>query len=322
MTEKKLSPRDDEYLNISEFVLIVWQGRLKILIITILFALSGVLISLLLPNVYKSYAVLAPAADNDTASGLSALTGQFSGLASFAGINLNANKGGDKVQLAIEIMKSRQFASEFINSHELLADLMAAESWDSASNQVLYNEKLYDKETQKWVRKAEWPLKSKPSMQEAYKEYTKTVSINVSEETGMITLSVEHFSPYVAEKWVRWLVQDINKKMKQRDLSSSVNNIEYLKKQIEQTNVADMRAILYKLIEEQSKTIMFSEVRDEYVFRTIDPAVIPEEKFKPKRALICIFMTLIGGVVGVALVFLNYILRRGSSVSPRHFEVK
>jgi LPS O-antigen subunit length determinant protein (WzzB/FepE family) len=67
---------------------------------------------------------------------------------------------------------------------------------------------------------------------------------------------------------------------------------------------------------------MFSEVRDEYVFRTIDPAVIPEEKFKPKRALICIFMTLIGGVVGDGLVFLNYILRRGNSVSPRHFEVK
>lgn len=28
---------------------------------------------------------------------------------------------------------------------------------------------------------------------------------------------------------------------------------------------------------------MFANVRDEYVFKMIDPALVPEEKFKPKR---------------------------------------
>ena len=32
---------------------------------------------------------------------------------------------------------------------------------------------------------------------------------------------------------------------------------------------------------------MLAEVRPEYVFKTIDPAVVPEEKSKPSRALIC-----------------------------------
>jgi uncharacterized protein involved in exopolysaccharide biosynthesis len=52
--------------------------------------------------------------------------------------------------------------------------------------------------------------------------------------------------------------------------------------------------------------VMLAEVRPEYVFKTIDPAVIPEEKSKPGRALICVLGTLIGGALGVLLVLIRY----------------
>ena len=47
---------------------------------------------------------------------------------------------------------------------------------------------------------------------------------------------------------------------------------------------------------------MLSQVREEYTFKTIDPAVIPEDKSKPKRALICVLGTLLEGY----LVFCLY----------------
>jgi ribosomal protein S3AE len=76
--------------------------------------------------------------------------------------------------------------------------------------------------------------------------------------------------------------------MKDRDVAEAMRSTKFLNQQIEQTNVADIRIMLYKLIEEQAETIMFAEVRDEYVFKTIYPALVQEEKAKPKRELIVV----------------------------------
>lgn len=51
-------------------------------------------------------------------------------------------------------------------------------------------------------------------MQEAYKAFAKTIVVSKTKETGMETLSVEHLSPMLAQQWVTWLIQDINKVMK------------------------------------------------------------------------------------------------------------
>lgn len=81
-----------------------------------------------------------------------------------------------------------------------------------------------------------------------------------------------------AKQWVEWLVADLNQVMKQKDIDEAQRNIAYLKVQLEKTPVADMQTVFYKLIEEQTKTLMLAEVNQEYVFKTLDPAVVPEEK--------------------------------------------
>ncbi|WP_337114703.1 GNVR domain-containing protein [Pseudoalteromonas sp. Hal040] len=74
-----------------------------------------------------------------------------------------------------------------------------------------------------------------------------------------------------------------------------------------------MKSILYKLIEEQAKTIMFANVRDEYVFKVIDAPVIPEIKAKPKRALICILGAFIGLTIGLIYILAEFFIRRSSN---------
>jgi LPS O-antigen subunit length determinant protein (WzzB/FepE family) len=140
------------------------------------------------------------------------------------------------------------------------------------------------------------------------------IAVNKAKETGMVTISVEHLSPEVAQQWVAWLIQDINKVMKERDVAEANRSSEFLNKQIALTNVADIRTILYKLVEEQAKTIMFAEVRDEYVFKTIDPALVPEEKTKPKRAFICVLGTLLGSMLGMMLVLVRNFMRKEASL--------
>jgi uncharacterized protein involved in exopolysaccharide biosynthesis len=301
---------ENDEIDLRELFAVIWQGKWLIIAITAVFAVGAVIFAINQPNIYKSEALLAPADTEQGGGGLAALAGQFGGLASMAGINLGGGGGVDKTQMAIEVMKSRQFTSNFIQQHNILPDLMAAKKWNMADNAISYDEALYNPADKKWLRIVNAPFKPEPSMQEAYKVFSKIITVNTAKETGMVTVSVEHISPAVAHQWVNWLVQDINKEMKDRDVAEANRSTDFLKSQIEQTNIADIRSILYKLIEEQAKTIMFAEVRDEYVFKTIDPALIPEEKSKPKRALICVLGTMLGGMLGVMLVLIRYFVRK------------
>ncbi|MCH1931730.1 Wzz/FepE/Etk N-terminal domain-containing protein [Shewanella sp. A25] len=304
-SDARFSQVHDDEIDLRELFSVLWKGKWLIIAITALFAIGSVIFAVMQPNIYKSEVLLAPASE-EQAGGLSALASQFGGLASLAGVNLGSKGGTDKTQLAIEVLKSRQFTSDFIQKHHILADLMAAEKWERDSNNIVYDPQLYNEQTNTWVREVKAPLKPQPSMQEAYKEFTKIIAVNSAKDTGMVTISVEHLSPIVAQQWTTWLVEDINKVMKERDVAEANRSSDFLNKQIALTNVADIKAILYKLIEEQAKTIMFAEVRDEYVFKTIDPAFVPEEKAKPKRALICVLGSLLGGMLGVMFVLVRH----------------
>ena len=299
----------DDEIDLKELFAAIWAGKWLITGITTIFAIGSVLVALWLPNIYKSEALLSPVTEKQ-GGGLSALAGQFGGLASLAGINLGSGASGDKSQLAIEILKSREFTSNFIQKHHILPDLMAVEKWDRNDNKVIYDPELYDATTQKWVREVKLPKKPEPSMQEAYKEFAKILNVATAKDSGMVTISIEHQSPFVAQQWVKWLVADINAEMKKRDVNEAHKSIAFLEQQLRKTKVADIRSMLFNLVEEQTKTIMFSKVRDEYVFKTIDPALVPEEKAKPKRALICILGTLLGGMLGVGIVLVRFAINK------------
>ena len=70
--------------------------------------------------------------------------------------------------------------------------------------------------------------------------------------------------------------------------------------------VAEIKNMLFNLIEEQMKTVMLAETRDEYVFKVIDPAIVADVKFKPKRSLIVV----LGVFVGMFLAIMAIIIRR------------
>ena len=86
-------------------------------------AMIAVAVALMLPNIYRAEALLAPN-DQQGTGGLSALAAQYGGLASLAGINIGSGSA-DKTALGLEILKSRKFVSEFIERHDILVPLIA-----------------------------------------------------------------------------------------------------------------------------------------------------------------------------------------------------
>jgi len=288
---------------VTELFQIFWRAKWLIAGVTSAGATISVIVALMLPDIYRSEALLMP---NHSESGgaLSALASQYGGLASLAGINL-PDSSPDKTIVGLEILKSRKFIGEFVVRHDLLVPLMAANGWDSSSGQLLFDEDIYDIENQAWVRDIAPPRVAKPSLLEAHEVFLDEVlEVSEDKQSGLVTLAVQHYSPTVANQWVNWLVMDLNESVMAQDVAEAEQAIKYLNKQIESTSLSDLQNVFFRLIEEQTKTVMLANVADEYLFKTIDPAVAPEEKSKPMRALIVFLASILSGITGLVISLL------------------
>ena len=280
----------------------LWAGKWWIGSIASTAAVIAIAVTLMMPNIYRAEALLAPSQAGG-AGGTSSLTAQFGGLASLAGINLGGGSP-DKIVLGLEILKSRKFVAEFIQRHDVLVTLMAAKDWDPGTGQLLINSKFYDVAAEKWVRKVNPPKKAIPSMQEAYESFKKLLFVNQDLAAGTVTISIEHYSPEVAKQWVEWLVEDLNATIMQQDVAQAEQAIAYLNQKIAATSLTDLQNVFFSLIEEQTKTVMLASVTDEYLLKTLDPPVVPERKNRPNRALIVIFCTILGVFLGSLYVLI------------------
>lgn len=281
-----------EDVNLVEIKKAIAKGKWIIFASMLLFTITSALLAMRLPNMYTSEVVLIPSGERAT----SKLPGQLSGLAALAGVNLGGS--GDKSALAIEILKSKEFQANFIKNNNLETSIYAVTNWDRSSNTLIIDPEIYDIKTATWVRKVENPFKPEPSRLELVTEFNKFFNISVEKTTGIVKLSFKHYSPIVAKNILDSLVIDINENIRNRDLTDSQLSIEFLTNEISKTNLSDVKSMLFSLVEEQTKNIMIANTRKEYVFKVIDPAVIPELKSEPKRAIIVLSSFLIGLIVG------------------------
>jgi uncharacterized protein involved in exopolysaccharide biosynthesis len=308
MQQNQMQVQDDE-IDLGELWRAIWAGKLTIIAISVIFAVASIFFALSKPDVYKASAISAPASAEGGAGGLGALAGQFGGLASMAGINLGGG-GGDKTALALEILKSRSFIETFIAKHELLVPLMAAENWDMAKDTLILNDELYDQDNSKWIREVKPPKKAEPSSWEAFKKFSESLSVSQDKTTSMVTIEIEYFSPTMAQQWLTWLISDINDFMRDQDQKEAQDSIDYLTNQLENIQVTTMETVFYQLIEEQTKNMMLTKVKAEYVLKTIDPPQVPDEKAGPKRALIVVLGTMLGGILSVLIVLIRYFSKK------------
>ena len=301
----QMQQNQNDDINLGELWRAIWAGKITIIIISFIFAIASVYFALSKPDIYKASAILAPTSNESGAGGLSALAGQFGGLASMAGINLGGG-GSDKTDLALEIIKSRSFIEKFIAKHDLLVPLMAAENWHMPTDTLILNEELYDQASNKWIRKVKAPKKAKPSSWEAFIEFSSLLNISQDKNTSIVTIELEHFSPAIAQQWLDWLITDVNEFMRGQDQKEAQDSIDYLTEQLKHIHVTTMETVFYQLIEEQTKNMMLTKVKTEYVLKTIDPAQVPDTKDKPKRALIVVLGTILGGILSVIVVLVRY----------------
>ncbi len=298
----------DDGIDLRELFGVLWAGNLKIIAITAVFAFVSVIYALSLPNEYKATVLLAPAQSDN--SNLSGALGQLGGLASLAGVSIGDGETSE-AQIAQEIMKSWSFIEGFIAENNIAVEVYAAQEWQRGSNELLIDNNLYDVETKTWlVENVNTGEIGPPSSWKLFNSFSGRLTVSQDKQSGLVSVSIQYYSPQLAKQWLDMFVVAINAHMQQRQVERVGNNINYLQVQIEKTSIAEMREIFYNIIEEQTKNKMLAEASPEYAFVTVRPSMVPEEKSQPQRALICILGTVLGGMLSVLLVLVMHYARK------------
>ena len=206
-------------------------------------------------------------------------------------------------------MKSWSFVDSFIVDNDLAVEVYAAVGWSRSSGKLIIDTDLYDTSNETWrLEDDETGALRPPTSWELYQRFSEILSVSQDQQTGLVSVSIEYYAPDTAKAWLDLYIEAINKHMQRRQVAKVSNNIRYLEAQIAKTSIAEMREVFYTIIEEQTKNKMVAEASPDYVFVSVSPSMVPEEKSKPSRALICVLGTLMGLFVGMFLVVARFVL--------------
>ncbi len=302
-SDNKFSKLSNDEIDLKELFSIIYDGKWVIGLITSIASILVVTYSLYLPNIYKSTAILVPVESSD---GINGALKSYSGLASLAGVSLPPQAVESNATKAMEKIRSLSFFQDNILPNIYLPELMAVESWHPSSNELKFNENIYDTKSNTWVREYKYPQKQVPSAQESFKEFSQHLSFNENKQTGFITVSIKHQSPYVAREWVDLLINQINAFYREKDRNEAEKSVAYLNTQIVKTSFTEIKQVVAALLQQETQKLTLIEANEAYVFDYIDPPVVMERKSEPYRALICLLGAIIGGIFGIVVVLINH----------------
>lgn len=271
-------------LTLDELLELTWRRRLLVIASVLVFAALAAAASFVMTPRWRAQVVIVPVKGDDMRGVLSSALGQLGGLASLAG--LGASGGGNKEE-NLQFLSSRGFLASFIEEEQLLPVLFA-KKWDATQGRWIVDDPDDVPTIADGVRYMD----------------SKVRSVQEERRTGIVTLSIVWKDPVVAARWANLMVERANRDLRARAIRDAEASKAYLNAELGKTDVVELRQSIYRLLENQIKTIMLASVRPDYAFRIIDPAVPPDldEKIRPKRTVMTVLGALAGGVFALLVI--------------------
>jgi uncharacterized protein involved in exopolysaccharide biosynthesis len=284
-------------INILELLLILFKHKYIIILYTFIFAISSVFYSLSIPNQYISKSIVSINGDTEVTGG--ALGGNLGSMASLAGISLSSGSDVSKSSIVEATFKSRVFINHLLNQEKFLFNLMAVKGYDVKNNKAIIDTNLYD------IDKASWKTNKKPRNIDSYYAFLNNFSYSRDDKTGLVTISFKNFSPYISKDLLDILMFEIDAIIKNKDIIETEKSLVYLQDQLKKTQQSDIRASINSLIFNELQAQMVANISESYLFDTIDPPYVPEQKSSPARSVISLFGTLFGFILSVIYVLIR-----------------
>lgn len=274
-------------LNLIELLKVLGRYRYVVWGSTVLVLALGIAYAFLTTPMYRAEVTIAAA--EDSASGASSMSSLFSRIGALPGMGaLSRLNQRSQTTQGIATLSSQRFIMEYIDEKNLLPVLFAGK-WDA--------------ENEQWKELSEDEI---PTLSDGYLLFKNKILSIVEEDNGLVTVSVEWRDPVQAAEWVNELVARINERLRKGTIEEANRTINFLNQEAEKTRIIELRQAIYFMIEGQINQRTLANVREEFAFKVISPAVAPEDDqfVSPNRPLIFVVSFLLGPVVGVFCSFL------------------
>ena len=283
MQEKNITSTSEEGIDLKELFKVVWKAKTLVVLVSSLFFAYSIYYVKSIPDVYVAYGTYVPSAD----SAAGKTTSVLGEMVREVGLNIPVGDNG-KIELAIAILRSRKFLREILFQQDILPHL----GWDLSKEDI---EAMPEMEKEELLQSASASLNG-------------TFQVSKPRASNNVTIIVSHGNPLFAKQLVEWLIDGVNKVMAEDDANEARKSIEYLTIQATKTSITPLKKLFYNMIESHVATIMMAEVNKEYIFKTLDPPVLPIWPSGLNKIPIVMWITLAGFVSIISLLLLAFYL--------------
>lgn len=264
---------------------------LSIRIISFSFFIIGIIYALTLQDIYRSDALLIRAEGTKLESDSGS---------SIAGLLEIAGAGGDRMEvLAEQIVFSRDFYKYFVNKRNILPELIAANKYHKKSKTLSYDSSKYDFEKRLW--KIEDP---NINLFKHHNNFLSHFVLEFDPQTKTAFLNVFHVSPYVAQQWAAWFIEDLNTYISSIEIENAKLLYEYLETRVNTSTSSEVRRQIGNIMIFNLGKMALAERSSEYAYEVIDQPNIPLRKHSPRRSLIVLFFLFLGFAISLSRAYL------------------
>lgn len=275
------APVEEDEINLLDLLIVLLKHKVMIASVVVLAGIAAVVISLLMTNIYRSECTIAPTGQEKGAGGLAALGGFGAMIASEAGIGA----AGSIEQFDV-VLKSRELTNVIVRQYNLLPFLFE-NSWDA--------------ENKRWKKKP-------PKLEDIHKAIQNLLKVAPDKKQNILKVTFESKDPKMAQTILNYYIVGLSEFLRQQVLEDSAAQQKLLYQQLAQTTDPLLKNKLYDLIARQIEKEALARVQKYFSFNVIDPAYLPEVKFKPKRAQICMLSVVVAFFIAIFMAFfLEYV---------------
>lgn len=261
--------------------------------------------------IYTATVVVQPKTRSSLGGSLGQLAGQLGSISSLAGLNLEGGTSRERNYMAV--LESHELALKFINKFDLMPKLFPKQwnsilhRWNGGDPSLLSSLRIrVSREIARISGDQGWhPPATQPTAWQALTLFNRILEIKSERDTGMVRVSFRLRDPEEAAIWANEYVDLANRQIRDTAIREANLALEYLDEQARNTSVTELQTAIYSLMQERLEQIVSAKARPDYAFRVIDRAMVPETRSSPKRLLIVVLMTLIGGAGGLLFVLIR-----------------
>lgn len=326
-------------IDFSAFFKIIWKEKVWVILIVLLSAGLGIIKALSIKDEFVSTGKILPEYQSKS-GGL----GQFAGLASLAGVDLGSasSGGGDAIRpdLYPDVLKSTPFFLELFK-----VKVRTKENKEMTFSQFydtfVLDNKIEDKDTKIKFPTSNQYIAISYQTEKNLQNLRERITAVIDKKTGLITVTVKLPDPVVATiitdygmNFLTNYITNYRTEKAKRDLKFLAERLDaakgkYYTNQSKKAQYSDQNQL--SMMKLQAADLQRERIESEYkisstfyntllqkyeeaklklqqetpVIKVLEPPVVPNKKSEPKRAIIVLIATFLGGIFGIIFVLIR-----------------